>query len=316
MVDGQRTPPKVFDPSAGQPQGRQRGERSRSGDVRYGTTSNARSRGERFDVNRLPDVGAQVRLGSRVDRFERVGVGFGGVRNGFRVGYVHYSPIWQDDFFFYPHYVFDPFAVNQCVVSPWYHYSFLPPYLAFNRVFFVNRPFVPFIGVPYPWIRPTWNSWDNGFGWNNSPNWQGWENGNWNGGNDRRFDNDRANRILELDDAVADLVNVFERGDRRALDRLIPRRGDVSIFHDGQYSYSVRPEDLYDLLRDMEESARTTRFEILEIRRNGTQQARIRAQHVVRDPWGAETVVFHNYLLERERRDFVIREFGTTGRGR
>jgi hypothetical protein len=266
------------------PRGQRPNVGSRSGNVRYGTVNNLGNRG-RMDpsrIDRAPIVIDNGVLSRRVGNSEQVGI----VRNGIRIGYYHYNPRWCDDWFVYPHYVFDPWAFNnRCYPSPWYYYVSLPAYLNPTRVIIVNNfPSQVWTGQPYRWQRD-----------------DGWDRGNWS--RDRN----------DLDMALEDMTDAFERADRRSASRLIPRGGNVNIYTDGRYSYSLNADDFYDLYMDGLYNNDTRRYEILNVEMNNRgDAARVLARHESIDPWGNRQTVYHQYYLERERRDFVIREFGTS----
>jgi hypothetical protein len=254
--------------------------------VNYGTVSNWGSRGrvDRVRIDRAPIIIDNGVLSRRVNRVENVSL----IVNGIRIGYYHYNRDWRDDWFVYPHYVFDPFAFNRpCYTSPWYYYPSLPAYVAPTRVIILDQfPSQNWIGSPYQWNRG--NNWDRSWSRN------------------------------DVDFALEDLQDAFERTDRRAATRLIPRNGRVNIYTDGRYSYSLNADDFYDLFMDGLYNADTRRYEIVDVRMgNRGDTARVTARHESLDPWGNTQVVFHDYFLERDRRDFVIREFGTSiSRGR
>jgi hypothetical protein len=175
------------------------------------------------------------------------------------------------------------------VISPWYHYAFLPGYLNFNTVVVGN------------WVSP-WG-WNSGitYVWDTGPNW-GWGGNNWNN-----------RRDPEVDDAIADIRNMFERYDRRALDRLVPRDGQVAILRDGRYDYSLNAPDFYDLLNDLASNAETRRYRIDEVR-TARDSMRLIATHEFTDPWGNRQRVFHHFFLQFERGGMVIREFSSSDR--
>lgn len=226
-------------------------------------------------------LGVQIR---RTDVHSGYNVAFGGQFGGLRVGYVSYSSGWRrpggygyrPGYFGYSYYCYDPFAPDFVVVaSPWYRYSYLPPYLDQTRVIVVNN---------YP------SSWD----------WDGWQ------GYNR---NDRRNDYIQ--DALDDIRDAFEENDERVADRLLPLEGDVAIFNDGHYDYSLNPDDFQKMFLDGVEQSKTTRYEILEVRTQG-DEVRVRARHTYEDSWGDEQSVVHMITLRRDHGgELVIREFGT-----
>lgn len=254
---------------------------SRSGVVRYGTIFNGQTQGRLgpIQIGRAPN-GFGGLLERKVNQQERIGL----VANGYRYGYYHYDRNWRDDYFGYPHYVFDPFGYNRVNYSPWYYYASCPPYINSNRVVIINS---------FPVYN--YSSWDN-YRWSRPD----------------RYNNDRWGQRNDLDYAIEDIVASFEEGDRRAISRLIPRNGNVHIYMDGQYRYSLGPDDFYDLYYDGIDNVRTRNYEIVSARFDGRDRARVEARHEFIDPWNRRALVNHYYILERERGNFVIREFGTS----
>lgn len=263
-----------------------RGRDSRSGNVHYGSDNNRVSKEPTFRVDRPRFDQSSTVLRRKVERDDaRVNVVRRPVyHDGWRSGYVHYDRRWRDDYFWYPHYVFDPYSCDRFVYSPWYYYTFLPPYVSYTRVIIVDH--YGSIDVSYQPYRWTIIS-DRG---------------------DRDYD--RGDRP-ELDDAVTDLVDSFEDSDRRAVNRLIPRNGNVAIMMDGRYQYSLKPDDFYDLYMDGIENAKTNRYKIVDVRVHG-DSAKVVARHEFTDSWGNRQAVYHKYRLEEERGKYVIREFDSS----
>jgi len=257
----------------------------------YGTVTNARANVvdirelQPTDYRRAPidlfkgSLGQQARRESVELRTERL-----------RIGYVHYDSRWRDDDFIYAFYEFRPIP-GRCTVSPWYYYPHLPGYIRVGRVilvqpvvsiYFTSDRFYDYPwrdATPYVWSRPIWVS------------------DRYHGG--------------ELDWALDDLVSIFERRDRRALDRLVPRYGRVGIWIDEDYAYSLGPDDFYDMFLDNAFGTRTRRYDILDVRR-WRDQVRVLARHDYEDPWGRSDTVYHTYRLERQDGRYVIVDFGTS----
>jgi hypothetical protein len=251
---------------------------SRSGSVQYGSNTNARrnNNGTPFRIDRAPLGIKRGSLGGLVRRSDH-DIQINGTR--IRFGYTHYDRRWCDDYFYYPHYVFDPCQTN-FVFSPFYYYAHLPAYFNQSRCYFPGITiWRPFIGIRYQWNQPS-----------------------------REYYNRNHN---ELDYVIEDIVKVFMDSDRRAINRLLPRRGNVGIIVDGQYSYALRSDDFYDTMLDAAESSQTVDYRILDIQYQ-RDTASVYARHDFDDPWGRRTSVFHYYKLEVEGRDWVIREFGTS----
>jgi hypothetical protein len=254
-----------------------RSHSSRSGVVSYGSISNG------YGNIRPTRYGSAPWRGSLNEQIRRTRGTSGynvrwGTFGGLRIGYVGYSNAWCDDNFAYPYYVFNPWMANgYCVASPWYRYSYLPAYVNTTRVIVVNN------------YVPTWGT-------------SGW--------NDYSYDrNDRRNEALN--DSLDDLRDAFERNSTRYADRLVPPSGQVAIYNDGRYDYSIGADDFRDMFLDGVEQSKTIKYEITEVQTRG-DEVHIRARHEYEDSWGERQVVYHTITLRRERGDsFVIREFGT-----
>jgi hypothetical protein len=213
------------------------------------------------------------------------------VSGGYRTGYYFYDTRWCDDYFWYPHYCFDPWSYR-CCVSPWYYYPMLPPYVAWDRCHFYGlNPWYLWTGYDYQWSRPNYY-------------------GNYDTWGSRRGSS-------EIDYAVDDIVNAFERADRRAAGRLVSQRSEVAIYVDGNYSYTLNADDFYDMFLDATQNTKTKRYEILKVetgRADGSDCIRVTARHEYEDPWGDRTSVNHFYELRYEGTNLVISKFGVSGR--
>lgn len=200
-----------------------------------------------------------------------------GRRGGLRSGYCQYDARWRDDRFYYPHYAFDPYS-RRCTISPWYYYPQLPAYILLERIIFIDSHRCDFDeGDDYRWSKY------DGYG-------------------------DRYGSYGELDQAIGDIVDAFERQDSRSLGQVISRSTRVGIWVDGRYSYSLNSDDFYDLMQDNIRGTDTIRYEIRSVRRTG-DGASVTAQHQFNDPWGGYSVVTHRYKLRRDRSGYYITDF-------
>ena len=209
----------------------------------------------------------------------------------FRVGYYQYNNNFRDDYFCYPYYVFDPYQTTNCVVSPWYYYSYLPAYVNCSRLVISTDYSDNFIGFPYDY--------QGAYRYHNDDE-----------DRDARYDNNYVSRQA-LDYAIDDIVNAFTQQDRRAVDRLVPRNGTVTLSVDGTISYGVRADDFYDMLMDAVMNSRTIKYEILKVKSND-DEAEVVAKHDYLDSWGNRQCVYHKFHLYGERGNIVIRYFETT----
>ena len=267
--------------------GRTQGQPSRSGSVGYNGSNNINGLTRERQSFTAPNTFGIIKSTSMEQRARREDAprNFNGLNyNGWRTGYCHYNNNWNDNYFWYPNYCFSPFGNVNIVISPWYSYSFLPGYLTCSNVYVTN-------------YRGYWG-WNTGFVYVND--------------NYNSYDNDyRFSRNRDLDYAIDDLQDGFERRDFRSLDRLVPDRGQIAIYRDGRYDYSIDTRDFADLLNDLSSNANTNRYRILETRTNrGT--ARISAVHEYTDQWGSRQRVYHSIYLENENGQMVVREFGTS----
>jgi len=115
-----------------------------------------------------------------------------------------------------------------------------------------------------------------------------------------------------LDGSVQDIVQAFSNDDHKAIDRVTAHSGNVKIFVDGKYTYSLKANDFYDTYVDGIESTKTDRYEIIDVKANADGTARVTAKHDYNDPTGHRTSVYHSYFLVKEGAEYVIREFGTS----
>lgn len=256
-------------------------DKGRLGQSNYGSNNNQGRGGNGINIDAPRLQLNKGSLPSQVFRSENIRV-----NNNWRRGYYSYRDNWRDDNFCYPYYTFNPWTANRsCSVSPWYYYPHLPGYIWASRITYYDNC--------------SWN-----FSIGTSYNWHS-------RGGYSNYDNDR-NRS-ELDDALYDIENAFERQDRRALERLIPERGRVNIYMDGTYCYSLNGDDFYDLMLDNIQDTDTVRYTITRVT-TSRDEAQVSASHDYIDPWGRRQCVYHHYRLERDRYGYTITDFLTSGR--
>lgn len=246
---------------------------------------------EAFRIDRAPKISRGGSLRDQVLREDnprvRNGMLYGGSGSGLRFGYFHYSSGWNDDQFGFGWYAGSPYG-QRCSVSPWYYYPHFPGYILIERIVYVNGSRCDFnSGRDYHWSRGNWgdryDEWGNNF-------------------------SDR-----ELDRAIDDLVDAFEQSDRRALGRLVSRSQQVGVYMDGNYCYSLRPDDFYQLMLDNVSGTHTTNYRVESVR-SDRDGARVSAVHEYIDPWGGYTSVRHYYRLKQDRYGYYIADFQTSGR--
>jgi len=209
----------------------------------------------------------------------------------YRSGYYHYYNNWRDDDFFYGYYIFSP-VYDRCVVSPFYWYSYVPGYISRSRVIVLHAGSVSMYWTDQPV-----------FFWDSCSSYT----------YHRTYWYESAARRSELDYALDDLVNVWEDSNRRSLNRLIPDRGNVGIYIDERYDYSMNADDFYDMMMDNVQSARTKSYDILSVK-TYRNEARVVAVHEYVDPWDRRDRVYHVYRLVNDGNGYTIVEFGTSDR--
>lgn len=247
----------------------------RSGTVDYRTQNNVTDLSRRRDPIRVESAPApratRSSLEGMVRREENVRT------TTYRAGYVHYDSRWRDDDFCYPYYDFR-YDSRRSVVSPWYSYPHLPPYLDQRRVTFI-----------FDW--PTWDCPDR-YDWSYRDRY------------------DSRSSTFAVDSAIADIVRGFTRRDLRAIGRLVPRRETVWVSAENGERYRLGSDDFYDMVVDMIEQTRTRDYEVVEVRR-GRSDVRVMARHEFEDTWGRRCAVYHEYTLQWDGRDYSIVQFGT-----
>lgn len=259
--------------------GKPQGVQGRSGGSSYGGNNNVvvRENNTRpVEINRLNIDLKGGSLPNQVWREDNP--------RAYRSGYYQYNNRWCDDNFWYPYYSFT--LSRSCTVSPWYYYSNLPAYINIGRITFIS-------GSNCDWGR------GDAYQYSRSRSYGGWDT-DW----DRRSD---------LDDSIDDLVAAWEYSDKRALGRIISTRGNVGIYMDGRYCYSLSADDFYDLMLDNVYGTETRRYEITSVRR-GRDDAQVAARHEFTDAWGRRCTVYHHYRMQRERNGYVITDFLTSDR--
>ena len=227
-----------------------------------------------------PYRGTEVAVGAKIGGLRIGFVSYSAPSRSYRRDYYGYGPGYTPTFG-YSYYAYDPYVPGAVVVaSPWYGYSYLPPYLDRSRVTIVND-------------YPSWN-------------WDDWHR------YDYERDHEERNRdTVAVHNAIDDLRDAFEESSTRIADRLIPEEGDIAIFNEGKYDYSLNPDDFQKMFLDGIEQSKTVRYEIEEVRTRG-DEVRIRARHTYEDSWGSEQSIVHTITLRRENGgDYVIREFGS-----
>ena len=256
----------------------------------YGSSSNIRTASNLRTPTRIADaprIEASRDLSRDIFREDRTR------RNrSYRHGYYHYNPFWMDNYFHYPYYYFS-YLPGGCVLSPFYYYHHLPGYISYSRIRVGIFNFILIHDHHYDWRRPRYT---------NYLSWQGY------GGYGRNQRDYRDSRYTELDYAIDDIVSSFERGSMRAMQYLVPTRGEVYIELEDYTQYRMQARDFYDMMADMVETTDTTRYTIQDVQYDGDQVV-IYAEHEYRDPWGRRERKYHTFGLAETRSGYVIEYF-------
>ena len=214
------------------------------------------------------------------------------IARNWRNGYYYYPYNgFSDDYFFFSGYAFNPYN-TPCYVSPWYYYSCLPPYIdCDDTVIFFTPFFGSFSGDNYQYVGGSFGS----------------------SSDFSRYAQTGSNNsdIPSLDNALNDLEDAFMKRDNNALQRIVPSSGNIPIFIDGKYNYSVTTNDLYGMLRDNAQSVETTNYQIDNVKVNG-RMARVLAEQDFVDAWGNHQVVYQEFMFKIVGNEALITEFGTS----
>ncbi|HEY3780518.1 MAG TPA: hypothetical protein VGL56_05500 [Fimbriimonadaceae bacterium] len=159
-----------------------------------------------------------------------------------------------------------------CVLSPWYAYPTLPAYLPLNEVVVDN-------GINVNWHAGTYYNYAS---YTNAP----------------------------LTEAVDEIARVFTAQDLNYVPGLVGG-GQVNIFNNGQYEYSVNGADFQQMLQDNVDNTQTLAFRITNVRTNGNT-ATVDAAHTFNDANGNTETVYQEYRLTASAGIYSITGFSTS----
>jgi len=246
----------------------------RSGTPSYGSNNN-QGRSGRGNSGFNQQIPSYNSIPTQANREERVRSNSRVYRNG----YVFYNNTWCDDNFSYAFYRFN--YQQDCRISPFYYYPHLPGYVSSARINFGHLFSISFRwddNCRYDWrYRDTYDRW---------------------------ADN------ADLDYAVRDLKRAFERNDMRALGRLVPRRGDITVRTRWEQPYNLRSDDFYDMMQDMVGNTRTRSYNVIRVDARN-HYARVLTEHVFTDSFGSSRSAYHWYTLQDDGYGYQIKEFRT-----
>jgi len=172
-------------------------------------------------------------------------------------------------------YLSSPYVLP-CVVSPWYWYPALPPYLPADRVVV---------------IEGTRCDWDAGATIDYSP-----------GNSEGSFGN------AALNGAIDALQAVYVNRDQQAVSSLVPGDGRVAFYTDGKYAYSLDGSDFQQMIVDNCKDTQTTSFKVTSVRMQG-DQAIVRCTHEFTEADQGTDTVYQLYKLRQVGDTYVITDF-------
>jgi len=198
--------------------------------------------------------------------------------DNWRCGYYYYTPYWNDSSFYFSFYSFTPY--EPCVVSPWYAYPMLPPYIAYQHVYVMP-------GVSCPWYGGTPYNYNGGYGSDSY------------GGNP------------DLNYSINEIVQAFNTGNDSDLGRIIPSDSRVNIYNEGTYMYSVNGGDFYNMLMDNVHGTKTQRYVVTGVRMEG-DDAIVTARHDFYNPYNGVSSAYQMFRLRPSGEGYVITDFMTS----
>ena len=234
-------------------------------------------------------------LGARQFTWSRAGCQYNNglsLRPAIIIAEPFYSPWFQDHVVFYPHYYAGSVFSSHVVFNPWSNYiGCAPPYIYQNSVY-IRQPRVIYVDAPV-YVDGSFRSYDYG-----------------NDTNEYYLSRQRTSRWWRDDFALSKAVyavqDAFLTEDISLLSTVIQPDTDVAVFSKGKYEYSVRPNDYLDLTRDFMRTARTTDFEILNVKTKGSGAVNVSVRHVYRNPKGDINVSILTIVLERLRGEWSL----------
>lgn len=113
----------------------------------------------------------------------------------------------------------------------------------------------------------------------------------------------------DLDHALADLKNAWERNDQKALARLLPTDGSVTVTVEGQESYKLTAKEFADLFGDGIYNTKTLAYGVVQAVQVAPDEVEVTARHEFKDPWGQLRTIEHVYTLVQGDKGYVIRAF-------
>ena len=194
--------------------------------------------------------------------------------------YGYYAPGLAVGFAFaFGGYCFTPFEAP-CYVSPWYYYPCLPAYVPATAV-----TVVPDYNCP----------WDLGATYSYQPSAPVASYGD-----------------ESLNQAIDEICSVFSDMKSDAITGLLPESGQVAVFTDGKYDYSLNADDFHSMVSDNTQITPTVSFQVLSVRRDNDGEAIVRCVHTFKNEDGGMDRVYQQYRLREQEGRYVITDFMTS----
>lgn len=157
--------------------------------------------------------------------------------------------------------------------------STLPPYLPYDQVLFESPPTIDWDeGVPYDYEAlnpPTWN------------------------GN------------TALNTAVGQITAIFQNQDSSVIPNLIPNNGDVAIYNDEKYMYSLHGSDFQAMMLDNLNNTQTISFTVTVVK-TFQDEAIVKCTHVISNESNGSDTIYQMYRLALRGDRYVITDFMTS----
>jgi len=259
------------------------GRSSLGGGARSGSSTRSFSSSRFQGTGGLSENGHNFRGGqgggfgnSRVGHFGGNGEGRWG--NHFRNGYWGYREGWFGGGFLFGFYLDSPY-LEPCVVSPWYWYPCLPPYIPEDHVIIDNDGPV---------------SWDTGDNYDYQADAEPLSYGN-----------------HELNCAVGQISNIFTHQLDTAVDYLIPEDSKVAIYNENKYMYSLNGPDFRAMMKDNMKATKTLSFTVTFVKTAG-DTAIVKCRHGFDDPESGQDTIYQMYRLKETDGRYRITDFMTS----
>lgn len=111
--------------------------------------------------------------------------------------------------------------------------------------------------------------------------------------------------------AVTMISSAFQTGNTINVPQLVEANGQVNVYNDGQYEYSLSGNDFGQMMEDNAASTQTVSFAVTSVRTDGAY-ATVDAAHTFTDPGGNTQTVYQEYRLEKVGGSYYITDFSTS----